>query len=236
MRIYTSCLDAVKEVERDLWELGITVQPHTMQDKVVKGDEDYFTKEMQSYGFMITNPSGNEDFLKYLFPDDFDRMLRWAEQDFQERISPEMINPGFAWKIREETWSEFIHDGRFHYTYNERIRTQLGRIIEELDKNPPTRQAIINIHNNVIDLQNLGGTGRIPCSLNYGFMIRHGKLDCIYTMRSCDFLTHFPFDNWHAIKLQQYIADALGIPVGKYTYFTFSLHAYYKDMKKRGIF
>jgi len=236
MRIFSKCSEAVREVERDLWELGTTVKPHTMQDKYVKGDEDYYTKEMQSYSFMVTNPDDENSFLSYLFEDDYQRMLEWALADFKERTSARLINPGEAWKLRSEVWEEFIHDGRFHYTYNERIRTQLTRIIEELKKNSPTRQAIISIHNNTIDLQNIGGKGRIPCSMFYNFMIRGDKLNCVYTMRSCDFLTHFPFDNWHAIQLQKYISSQIGVPVGNYTYFSTSLHAYYKDMKTRGIF
>lgn len=237
MRIYTTCQEAVKETERELWEMGIEVRGSSMQDKNVEGDEDYFTKEVTAYGFQITNPPGDPDsFIHYLFPDDAERLLKWCYKELQERISANHVNPGEAWLVRSEVWGEFFHGGRFQYTYNERIRPQINRIIEELHQKPGTRQAIIEIHNNLIDIHSLGGGARVPCSMHYQFLIRNEKLDMIYIMRSSDLLTHFAMDNWLAINLQIHIANALGIKVGRYTFFTGSLHAYRKDMAKRGIF
>lgn len=579
MRIYSNCKEAIREVERDLWELSVEVRGYSMQDKIVKGDEDYFTKELSPYAFQVTNPTGDMDeLIKYLFPDDHERMLDWCHEEFNERVSNDHVNPGQAWKIREEVWKEFLHDGRFaycvipgsliltslgyrpieeleegdevfnkdgklvpiqtkitmekkpiitlrlfsdltiagtlnhpllcikrkahkrhmtnkepnwlelehikpgdyialfgeypqqvnqdpdllflfglimsdgsfhkdrprvsftntnerliklfsqlataqgfsnhttynkansswqgylhadssrkfrslfvqfskelykltnecilhflagfcegdgyirkggrkkiefctnpnhpeeqeiiilglrklgfipykkacppgkwgkkgqikvnlggsqggelihllplriksrpsrfkktrkhsgrysfitsrgimmvkvlekttegtssvldietdgsficneiisHNTYNQRIRPQLDRIIEELENKPSTRQAIIEIHNNLIDIHQLGGGARVPCSLTYQFLIRDNKLNLTYTMRSTDFLTHFPFDNWLAIRLQKFMGTCLGIKVGRYTFFTGSLHSFYKDMKNRGIF
>jgi len=237
MRIYTTCREAVKEVERDLWEMGIEVRTYSMQDKVVEGNEDYFTKELSPYVFMITNPLGDiDEFIKYIYPDKHERILDWCVAEFRERISTKMINPGEAWVLRSGIWKEFMHDGAFAYTYNHRIRVQLERIINELRTKPGTRQAIIEVHNNFIDINHLGGGGRVPCSMHYQLVIREGKLDMMYIMRSSDYLTHFCNDNWLAIKLQQHVANELAIPMGKYTFFTGSLHAYYKDMKERKIF
>jgi len=237
MRIYTNCKDCVREVERELYEMGIEVKGDSMQDKVVTGNEDYYTKELSPYMFQVTKPTGDhEAFIKYLFPDDYIAMKLWADHEFAERISDKYINPGEAWTLRGEVWGEFLHNNKFYYTYNNRIRPQLQRIIQELIEKPSTRQAIIEIHNNHIDINNLGGAARIPCSLYYQLLIREGKLDMIYVMRSCDYLTHFPFDNYLAILLQAYIALRVKVPVGRYTYMTGSLHSYNKDMKTRGIF
>ena len=57
----------------------------------------------------------------------------------------------------------------------------------------------------------------------------------IYIMRSSDFLTHFCNDQYLAMSMQKYIADEIGAPVGKYTFFTGSLHCFYGDLKARGI-
>ena len=121
MRIFKDCLEAQKEIQRSLYEMGTEVQSYSMQDKVVVHDEDYLTKELQGYSYSI---------LKF---DDMEEMkglnLNWALDDFQERISSDLINPGTAWRYRKEVWDEFLHDNKFHYTYNERIRTQLTPII-----------------------------------------------------------------------------------------------------------
>jgi thymidylate synthase len=122
-----------------------------------------------------------------------------------------------------------------------------------LEVHPDTRQAIINIHSNICptfgvkgaaispvfgsaDLENTGGLGRIPCSMYYQFIRRNNALNLIYTMRSCDFLVHYPIDLMLALRAQTHVAQILGIKPGAFTHFIGSLHAYQKDMSKRGIF
>ena len=152
MRIYSNCREAVKEVERDLWELGITQRTTSMQDKVIQNDEDYYTKEMTAYSFQITDPfPDSEEFIKYLFPDDWERILSWCKNELLERVADYPVNPGQAYKIRADIWDEYLHAGKFAYTYNKRIRPQLKRIIQELEKHSGTRQAILEIHNNEWD-------------------------------------------------------------------------------------
>lgn len=256
MRIYTDPLQAVIEVERDLWEMGINVQVQTMQDKQVANDPDYLTKEVRGYAFQIVDYAWNQerevDVVNHVYdkPQDGVPVLKYIEQEFQDRIGGVAMNPGKAWALRPEVWEQFLHNGKFAYTYSERITPQLLRVIEELQVRPETRQAIIEIHSRLrvyqqrnqqevhpgADLTNMGGHGRIPCSMYYQFMKREGKLDMVYTMRSCDFLTHFVIDIMLATRLQRYVAKQLGVPVGLFTYFTGSLHAYAKDMKDRGIF
>ncbi len=238
MRVFISCKEAVKEVERDLWEMGHTVQTQTMQDKDISGDPDYITKEVSPYAFSITEQSEPEAFIKYLNPDEaeFKKLWSWCEAEFQERIAPQLVNPGTAYLLRPDIWSEYLHNGRFAYSYNCRMRKQLTRIIEELDEKPGTRQAILSIHDNNIDIHHLGGGGRVPCSMHYQFIEREGVLDMIYVMRSSDLLTHFCNDNYLAIRLMHYVAQEIGAQPGTYTFFTGSLHAYHKDMKARSIF
>jgi hypothetical protein len=52
-RIFKNCLEAQKEIQRDLYEMGVEVQPYSMQDKIVEGDESYLTKELQGYSYSI---------------------------------------------------------------------------------------------------------------------------------------------------------------------------------------
>lgn len=240
MRIYKDHLEMIKEVERDLWEMGISVHPETMQDKQVAQNADYATKELRAYGFTVTNPKGRiMGMIEHLFGSVYSQVINnYIRTELSDRLSGESVNPGNSWKHRQDIWSEFLHeDGKFSYTYSERISLQLDLILAELIKHPSTRQAIIEIHSNLShDLKYIGGKARIPCSMYYQFLRRDGGLDLIYTMRSCDFLTHFPIDVALAVMLQNHVANQIDENLGHFTMFIGSLHAYHKDMKLRGIF
>lgn len=258
MRIYSEPFQAVREVERDLWEIGIDVHPQTMQDQYVADNPDFMTKELQGYAFKIMDwvwhPQTEANVVKYVLKRDDQSVIDYIDFEFQDRVSGVPQNPGHSWVKRMDLWKQFLHNGKFHYTYSERIAPQLHRIVHELTEKPDTRQAIINIHSNICphdwsrsgaqvndvsrsaDLENMGGAGRVPCSMYYQLMRRSNKLDLIYTMRSCDYLTHFPVDLMLALRLQNWVAKRLDIGPGAFTYFAGSLHCYRKDMAKRGVF
>jgi len=257
MRIYQRPFEAIKETERELFEMGIEAHPHTMQDKDVKDDPSYCTKEVRGYSFVIANWAWDEGevdkVLQYFWPKEVDKIRAYIKQEFVDRISLP-TNPGNSYTHRPELWDEYLHEGKFAYTYSERIAPQLATIVGELINNPETRQAIVTIHSNIcpldcwpektetnvvnrsMDLDNIGGGARVPCSMYYQVMIREGSVDLIYTMRSCDFLSHFPIDVLLALRLQNWLATYLIKDIGRFTYFVGSLHAYKKDMVIRGIF
>lgn len=235
MRIYSRFEEAVKETERELFEMGTIVTPETMQDKDVKGDDNFTTKELQGYCFKITSNAGLDADFEHL-----EGNLLYAEAEILDRVSEDWRNPGHAHEFRPETWKEFLHNGKFAYTYNERFREQLPQIIQELKERPSTRQAVMTMYDRHQDMSNMGGRSRIPCSMYYQFLRRsrngQEQLDAIYTMRSCDLYTHFIYDIWLGMKLQEYVAHAIGIEPGHFTYFAGSFHAYKKDYSKKGIF
>lgn len=276
MRIYQTPFEAFKETERELFEMGITVAPQTMQDKQIAGDPAYLTKEVRGYAFKIVDWTWSIEHIKrvlhHFFEEETDAVLTYVLAEFRERVCGKATNPGTAYLHRKDLWEEYLHNGKFAYTYSERITPQLQIILGELRTNPESRQAVVNIHSNIcplicgamiktekddcikiydnghidleeinyvepsIDLHNRGGGGRLPCSMYYQIMVREEKVDLIYTMRSCDFLIHFPVDISLALLLQDWFADSLGLATGTFTYFTGSLHAYQKDMAERGIF
>ena len=49
MRLYVKAEEAFEEIKRDLAEMGIWVRPKTMQDKIIEGNPDYETTELQNY-------------------------------------------------------------------------------------------------------------------------------------------------------------------------------------------
>lgn len=234
MRIYIEPMTMIKEVERDLFEMGVEQHSDSVQDKNVSGNSDYDTLELWGTSYMLT---GNyslfelEDMVLYNKGN-----LAWCQEEFKERISPQKINPGTAYKQRHEIWSEFLKDNKFAYTYNERYREQIPQIIDELDLHPHSRQAILSMYDDCKDRQNWGGKSRIPCSLQTQYLIRENKLNAIYTMRSCDFLTHFAHDVYLSIRLLDYLSDQLGLSRGWFIHQIGSLHAFKKDLKVKGIF
>lgn len=234
MRIFNDPIEMYDEVGRDLWEMGIKVHPQTMQDKYVANDQDYETIELRAYAYQINVQFGMkqvEEMVKHA-----NGNLNYCLAEFTDRVDPEFKNPGKSWKYMKNIWEEFIHNGKFAYTYNERYEPQLDKIIEQLEINPESRQAIITVYDHHDDKINIGGNARIPCSLSYQFLIREKKLDIIYIMRSCDYLLHFPHDVYLTIRLQNYMCDALDLEPGFFTHFMGSFHAYHKDIKSRGIF
>ena len=220
-RIFASTTEAINEIERDIMEMGIKVQPHTMQNKYVKGNDDYETKEVQNYSFNILNMSDKDSTLD-------EQNLQWVKEEFAERIDTVgFVNPGKAWKTRGNTWQEFLNDeGEMDYTYNERMNAldQINLVIAELKDNPDSRQCLIHVNfpGDCLFWQEK----RIPCSVYYQLMIRRGKLDIIYNMRSSDFYSHFKNDMWLADELRNHIAKEVGIKPGLFMMNVGSLHVY----------
>ena len=239
MRIYMNWPEAYEEIKRDLAEMGILVKPKTMQDKVIEGNSDYETKELQNYCYTLLDAS-SKGITGVIQP--------WADAEFKERVTdpwdrlnkdedplidiPEFVNPGTAWELRKDIWTEYMHEGKMAYTYNERIwqNDQLTKIINRLKEDHDSRQLWLSIWDPNDDTDKLGGVSRVPCSLGYNFQFRDGKLNMHYVMRSCDFNTHFVNDLYLAIKLLEYVAKEAGLEVGSFTHTMFSLHVYKKDV------
>lgn len=224
MRVFKNCLEAFNEVQRDLAELGVVVKTKSYQDKIIEGDEEFATKELQGYSFCIVDSSDKD-----LMVDN----LPWCKAEFSERVADRKVNPGRAWRLRKDVWAEFKHS-KFEYTYNERLRGQVMEAVEVLRNDAGSRQAVITIYDRWKDHKNRGGKARIPCSMMYQFMVRDGKLDVVYIMRSCDFYTHSRNDVWMACELRDHIASLVGMERGKFIGFFSSLHGFKKDME--GVF
>lgn len=226
MRIYTNWQECLEETKRDLAEMGVLVKPKSMQDKIIEGDEDYETKELQNYSYTLLNADSSK-ITGVTQP--------WADKEFEERVDKSgSVNPGTAWLERADVWTEYMHDGKMAYTYNERFRRnrQLDKIIMRLKEDHDSRQLWLSVWDPNEDPDKLGGVSRVPCSLGYNFQFRDGALNIHYVMRSCDFNTHFTNDVFLGIKLLEYVAKKTGLPVGNFTHTMFSLHVYKKDVSE----
>lgn len=225
MRIYANCYELMSEIFREVWEMGHIAHPHSMQNKMVKDDDNFSTKEITNYSYSLTSLNK----VSYLFFAD-ERSRKWADAEFKERISKNYRNPGEAWKIRKDIWKPFLNKhGKFEYTYNDRIVVSLRKVIDELKRNPDSRQAIISIWEPFIDSGGLGGKYRVPCSIYYQILVRNNQVNIIYNQRSADVVTHFGNDVYLAWQLMSHVADQLEMPEGYLFHNIGSLHAYKKD-------
>lgn len=232
MRLYMDYTEALGEIKRDLGEMGIVIHPKTYQNKDISQDPNFEALELRDYMYCIINPQNLEDLQGVTQP--------WADLEFNDRISGVPLNPGTAWSSRKEVWTEFLDEnGKLDgYSYPERINCygvvdQIQAVIEELKINPDSRQCYISIWN-PLDINNIGGRHRVPCTLGYQVQVREGKVNLTYLQRSADFATHLPNDIYLAVKLQCFIAEQLALEPGTFTHWVGSLHLFRKDAQ--GIF
>lgn len=231
MRIYSNSFELMSEMGRELNSYGQIVKPKTYQNKVIEGNEDFITKELICQQYCLTSLGDPV----WLFV--FSHSKEWADAEFKERINTsEVINPGKAWELRKDLWEQFLVDGKFDYTYNERMAIILPYTIQLLRSDSDTRKAVLPIFNGNGEDDTLyyHGNKRIPCSMYYDFLIRqNGKgekvLHICYHQRSSDFAQHFGNDIYLAWRLMEYVAQEVGVKPG-YLYHTIdSLHIYKKD-------
>ena len=215
---------------RELNSYGQIVKPKTYQNKVIEGNEDFITKELICQQYCLTSLGDPV----WLFV--FSHSKEWANAEFKERIdTSDIINPGKAWELRKDLWEQFLVNGKFDYTYNERM-VILPYTIQLLKSDSDTRKAVLPIFNGNGEDDTLyyHGNKRIPCSMYYDFLIRqNGKgekvLHICYHQRSSDFAQHFGNDIYLAWRLMEYVAQEVGVKPG-YLYHTIdSLHIYKKD-------
>jgi len=215
--------------------MALVVKPNSYQNKKIKGDPNYFTKEIQHYFYALT--ALPDPWNLFLWEDEIAR--EWCIAEFSERVSQPPANPGTAWQIRAGVWAPFLVEGKFDYSYAERLHynNNLNRIVEELGTNSDTRQAWLPIFN-PDDVQHMGGKKRIPCSLGYHFMIRNGELSMTYIQRSADYFQHFGNDIYLAWLMLDYVHQLLlhgfelKVERGYLFHHIFSLHSYAKDWPK----
>jgi thymidylate synthase len=130
--------------------------------------------------------------------------------------------------------SQFSDDGiRFFGSYGPKVVDQLSYVIDTLNKDDYSRQAVINIWREKPPISK-----DIPCTCSLQFILRDGRLNCIATMRSSDAWLGWPYDafNFTCISIyillqllhqhnKNYILGSLSINAG-------SQHLYERDWEK----
>ncbi len=100
---------------------------------------------------------------------------------------------------------------------------QLDQVRRELQADPATRRAVIQLFDPARDHQ---GHRDVPCTLGYWFIVRDGRLDMHSTMRSQDLWLGFCYDVFTATVLHELLAGWIGAELGSYHHHVGSLHLY----------
>lgn len=161
------------------------------------------------------------------------------------------INPAFAiaevfWILAGRNDSKFINywnpelpkfagqNDKYHGAYGYRLRRQfefdqLERAFTVLDKNPISRQVILQIWDPQSDFPRVDGSPvseDIPCNVCSMLKVRGGRLEWMQIMRSNDLFLGTPHNFVQFTMLQEIIAGWLGLAMGAYCHLSDSLHIY----------
>lgn len=105
--------------------------------------------------------------------------------------------------VTQDVWGRkqppSVHHG-IMYDYGD-----LGDVVQLLCSDPYTRQAYLPVW---FPEDTGGGSKRAPCTIGYHFLMRDGKLDINYHIRSCDFVRHFRDDLYLTVRLLLWILES----------------------------
>lgn len=170
--------------------------------------------------------------------------LPWADVHFNERVGGVPLNPPPSYKMWARNLEEFYATGHscFSHSYPERIWSKglhsgirydiadLNTLVDLLRKDPTTRQAYLPFYFPE-DLTAAVLGERVPCSLGWHFIVRNGRLDLFYALRSCDVMRHLHNDIYFANRLALWVREKAGLEVaiGNMHLVVTSLHCFVKD-------
>ena len=193
------------------------------EDGVVTRD----TKALFNVGFEIQNPLDN-------LIDNESRGwdVNYAEAEWQWYLSgdPSIYRLGYIYGKIPKIWQMIANeDGRVNSNYGFYWFTlgQYDDILKILRDDPESRRASLSIYDaNDISIYDKD----TPCTYAINFSILNNKLNMSVMMRSNDLWFGFCNDQYCFSRLQQKLAEDLGIELGTYFHFVNNLHLYNKHL------
>jgi Thymidylate synthase len=136
---------------------------------------------------------------------------------------------------RVKKFEDFMDGGIMWGAYGSRTHGQLNDLVELIDGDLDTRQAVLTFFDAKRDLNRKKLD--IPCTISAQFFVRAGDDDRSYldlgiSMRSNDLWLGTPYDLVQFSILQASVAQALGVEMGRYVHRAGSLHLYQRDEAK----
>lgn len=127
---------------------------------------------------------------------------------------------GFSHTYAERMWPKFANHHEAQTEHGDSLGYPAGDpmrgvryaygdaldVVSHLVKHPDSRQAYLPIW----FPEDTGKTDvRVPCTLGYHFIHRHGFLHCTYYIRSCDLYRHLRDDVYLTVRLQLWMLEQL---------------------------
>lgn len=125
---------------------------------------------------------------------------------------------------------KFMKRSVFWGAYGPRVAGDVGNVVQLLQQDPDSRQAVLTLFDSDRDL---GRTDQLdlPCTVAIQFLRREGSLEMLVTMRSNDAWLGLPYDLGQFTMLQSAVAQALGVAMGTYTHVAGSMHLYDRNLE-----
>jgi thymidylate synthase len=128
----------------------------------------------------------------------------------------------------------------YHGAYGHRLRKrlkvdQLARAYQALNKNPDSRQVVLQFWDGTVDLPKEDGqpsSEDIPCNVVAMLKVRDDALEWTQIIRSNDVFLGLPYNFVQFTTMQEILAGWLGLSPGTYNQVSDSLHIYEQDLNQ----
>lgn len=180
------------------------------RNKTTRYTQENELKELLNVMAVVYNEDPDKPYLPHYFPFSEKDLLTY----YPQVLSAKQI-PGIA------------------YTYGQRLRNhdgvdQIQQIID-LIKNRPFSKKMVAFTAKIKEDWSVANKGDTPCLTQILCSIQDGKLFMTTHFRSQDMVHGWPRNVFSLRKLQQFIADESGIPMGSFVMITHSAHIYSDD-------
>ncbi len=227
--IYPNFDLGIEAIQKKFLNTGRVINVNNWQSVSVKGTPKERMFEALHLFWQVQIPPADQ-WVEQIKPN-----VEWADEHFQERVSGMPLNPPpshVRWPYAQKDNAEHGGNKQFSHTYPERIWPKMaGELGDRFHNNEALNEGIRYEYGDLNDMVSLlikdkytrqaflpiwfpEDTGavagqRVPCTIGYHFIFRHGFLHITYWIRSCDYLRHFRDDVYLALKLADWVLDQL---------------------------
>jgi thymidylate synthase len=192
------------------------------QAKIVKvqhGDKVSCTKELVNVSYSVANGMEFDNHIARRFSMPYaKREIEWYLKG--DRFDKSILGHASIWQ------GCVAADGGINSNYGQYLfgsGSQLSRVVRELERDSNSRRAVAMIlGQNVLHFVGIDQ----PCTMGLQFLVRHGVVHCIVTMRSQDAIFGLGNDVPAFMFILKVVASALGVGCGELHVNVGSFHVY----------